>query len=199
MASLRARGWCFTINNPEDEDWIGIRAMKAKYWIVGNEVGEEETPHLQGYVCFTMGRTFSAVKKDLPRAHIEAAKGTQAQNIAYCSKDGDFEEFGERNAQGARGDLDRARTMAQEEGMRGVTQVCSMQQIQVAKAFLTYNEEPRDWKTEVVWFWGEPGAGKSRAAAEEGGEDCYRKGAGKWWDGYDGHEVVNTVLKLKLG
>lgn len=56
--------------------------------ILGNEKGKKkETPHLQGYVEFKNARTFNQVKKLLPRAHIEKAKGNRQQNIDYCSKE----------------------------------------------------------------------------------------------------------------
>ena len=48
----RTRGYCFTINNPSDDDYQEIKLLKdiAKYLIVGKEFGEEKTLHYQGYV-----------------------------------------------------------------------------------------------------------------------------------------------------
>ena len=40
------------------------------------------------------GITFSALKESLPAVHIERARGSGAQNQAYCVKDGDFFEVG---------------------------------------------------------------------------------------------------------
>lgn len=108
-------GYTLTINNPTDADRNKARGCVGSkgisYIIIGNEVGEEGTPHIQGY--------FQANHKDLkrfkdvfPRGHIERANGSDEQNHAYCSKGGDFWESGERaqiaqkKGQGKRSDLD---------------------------------------------------------------------------------------------
>ena len=88
---IRSRTWCFTLNNPTPEEKKYIKENDLKefsYIIVGEEVGEQGTPHLQGYIEFENQRTFKAVKKLLPRCHIEKAKGTGKQNRDYCSKEG---------------------------------------------------------------------------------------------------------------
>ena len=62
--------------------------------IIGREVGQEGTPHLQGYVIMEKKTTLVEMKKLFPRAHLEVAKGSPEQNKIYCSKDGKFQEFG---------------------------------------------------------------------------------------------------------
>jgi hypothetical protein len=59
-------------------------------YCIGKEVGEKGTPHLQGYIEFKAPRTWQTIKNLLPRAHIEKARGTRKQNIAYCSKEKNF-------------------------------------------------------------------------------------------------------------
>lgn len=95
------RGFCWTINNPVDQDIADVLDLqfKVSYLVVGDEVGKDGTPHLQGYCYFKGPRTFKAVKNMLPRAHIEAAKST-TKAAAYCRKDGSFYEFGEEPCQG---------------------------------------------------------------------------------------------------
>lgn len=51
----------------------------------------------------------------------------------------------------------------------------------------------RDWKTETLVYYGEPGTGKSRTAkeiADARGGGVYYKTRGDWWDGYQGEESV---------
>lgn len=64
------------------------------YLIIGKETGEDGTPHLQGYVRLRTKVRLSTMKQYLPRAHLEPAKGNDWQNKVYCSKDGDFQEWG---------------------------------------------------------------------------------------------------------
>nr|WDW25898.1 MAG: replication-associated protein [Cressdnaviricota sp.] len=186
------RNWVFTINNWSEDDIESIEKWNVKYVIYGKEVGESGTPHLQGYVELDKVGRFSAVKKLHGTAHWEQRLGTQEEAIAYCMKDGDFVERGTRKRAGTRTDLDRVRQMAVESGMRAVSATGNMQQIRVAEKYLTYNEEPRDWETEVIWIYGPTGSGKSRLARElTHVDDVYTKNDGsKWWDGYDNHEDV---------
>lgn len=102
--------FCFTVNNyVEDElDSLRTRLQKeARYAIFGKEIGKEGTPHLQGYVSLRKNVRIKGAKKLVgDRAHIEKAEGTEQQNFDYCSKDGNFEEFGERKQPGKRSDID---------------------------------------------------------------------------------------------
>jgi len=81
--------WCFTWNNYGED---ALSKLSNKFvglsWIAGEEVGEEGTPHLQGYVeCDKLIRPmeYFSLPKEI---HWEKRKGNQAQNVAYCSKDG---------------------------------------------------------------------------------------------------------------
>lgn len=77
--------------------------------------------------------------------------------------------------------------------MRVITDTApSYQAIRIAEVWLKYHEAPRDWETQVFWFWGPPGSGKSRAAYEMS-EDLFMVPSSpqlKWWDRYDSHEDV---------
>lgn len=85
--------WCFTLNNwSQDEYDELIRFGSSNSYIIGKEIGEEGTPHLQGYFeCQTKIR-LTACKKINARAHWEFAKGTRNQNFDYCSKEGDYSQ-----------------------------------------------------------------------------------------------------------
>ncbi len=88
----RCRTWCFTLNNwIEEEKSQILNNFKDETYILGFEVGEKGTPHIQGYVRFKNQKEFKVVKNLIgDRAHIEPARGSDKENIKYCSKDGDF-------------------------------------------------------------------------------------------------------------
>lgn len=100
MGTLRARGWVFTINNyhADQAQYIEKELLKditnIEYIIVGKEVGEQGTPHLQGYVHFSNGVTGARMqnifnpKKRWAGLWHKPAKGTGKQNLKYCTKDG---------------------------------------------------------------------------------------------------------------
>lgn len=90
----RARRWCFTLNNYTDEEYeqVSTTFSKNKFYIIGKEIGKEGTPHLQGYVEFTNEKSLIGLKKINDRIHWEIAKGSKADNIKYCSKEGNVEK-----------------------------------------------------------------------------------------------------------
>jgi len=102
---LRGRAFVVTLNNPEPSDKYAFLGIECQYAIVGEERGQGGTEHLQAYICFDRAVPARRVRDVLPRAHIEAAKGSAQQNKVYCSKDGCFEETGHLPKQGARSDL----------------------------------------------------------------------------------------------
>lgn len=104
----RAKNWVFTLNNYTDEDVAALRGVRCEYLVFGREVGEDGTPHLQGYVCFQAAVRFTTAKNRInERAHLEVVRGSPEQAATYCKKEGDFEEFGVLPAgQGKRSDLD---------------------------------------------------------------------------------------------
>ena len=89
--------WVFTLNNPvqREKDHVAEILLEAKYGVVGREVGESGTPHLQGFVIFHRNKRFNTVAGLFPRAHIELARGSSKQASDYCKKEGDYDEYGE--------------------------------------------------------------------------------------------------------
>lgn len=95
-----AKRWCFTWNN-YPENWVALLAPVfegSEGWIGGREVAPETgTKHIQGYVEFEF-KTRPIGYRGAPKQihwgdeNGKPAKGTRAQNIAYCAKDGDVEE-----------------------------------------------------------------------------------------------------------
>lgn len=85
-----AKRWCFTWNNYPDE-WQNLLQHKLiSEYIVGQEVGEQGTKHLQGYLeCARKVRPMESLKWP-KQVHWEKAKGSRAENVKYCSKEGSY-------------------------------------------------------------------------------------------------------------
>lgn len=115
--AAQGRRWCFTVNNYTEEDCDGFKKLAVKSIIVGKEVGEDGTPHLQGFIKFNTTKRFAAVKKINSKAHWECAKGNDKQNLEYCSKQEVFYEFGhfDSGAKGGCSTLKRALTLCDKE------------------------------------------------------------------------------------
>lgn len=192
-------GWCFTLNNPETNE-IAWPAEKVRYAIWQREAGENGTPHLQGYMEFKRGQRMSALKKILPRAHLEPRRGTREQAKAYASKEdtrveGPW-EFGKFDTeQGARTDLETVAAMVKDgETLRKIAEEQPVEYIKYNRGISALKAQlslPRTWKTKVIVRWGEPGSGKTRWVYDTYKvEEVFVKPPGDWYDGYDGQEVV---------
>lgn len=84
----KSRAFFFTWNNYTEEDltfWRQYLEEKCDQWAWQCEVGEQGTPHIQAALYFKSQRTFSAIKKELPKVHIESVKSWKAAS-AYCQK-----------------------------------------------------------------------------------------------------------------
>ncbi|GFN87277.1 replication associated protein [Plakobranchus ocellatus] len=87
-----AKRWCFTLLNYTATDETKIqnlgRPSICSYLVYGRENTKTNTPHLQGFISLTTKQRFTALKKLLgDTAHIEKARGTDQQNLTYCSKE----------------------------------------------------------------------------------------------------------------
>ncbi len=145
--------------------------------------------HWQGFICLHSPRTFRSMMKSLPGWHLECMKGNIQQNVSYCSKQGNLIEHGIKPCQGKRFDLDELKKCTR---MAEVTSIArSNNDIRLMENYLKYHEKKRDWPTEVFWFWGPPGTGKTRRAIAEAGSDYWISlKDGRWFEGYDAHEHV---------
>lgn len=87
-----SKRWCFTLNNYSEDQFEHLARMFDDFstiWIMGREIGESGTPHIQGYVEFE--KTTRPIEKiGIKEIHWEKTKGTRQQNLDYCCKDGNF-------------------------------------------------------------------------------------------------------------
>lgn len=161
--------------------------------------------HFQGYIELDKAVDLRTLKNSiLPvTCHLEPRRGTQAQAVAYCTKDDtrcpDHEPFtwGEMKAQGKRNDLNRAIELLQEK-------VSIIEVINDQPGLLPYinalgkyqsmlhDNVVRDEAPEVIVIVGEPGTGKTREVYDKEPE-VYRVAeptSTVWFDGYRGEEAV---------
>lgn len=206
----RSRNFVFTLNNYVQEDIDALKALvktnKIKYIVFGKEKGNSGTPHLQGFVTWTIARTLTASKVVLGnnRLHLEIAKFPH-QAAEYCKKDGDFWEWGVPPKSPT--DLQACRTRGNETEKRKWAQIKDLAQKgefddidpKVYVLHLSNLERVHDralalkpneptFET-MYWFYGPTGTGKSRTARERW-PTHYLKSINKWWDNYLGEETV---------
>lgn len=199
--SKRYRNVCFTINNPTEQDRELLEQAFEDgiitYMIQGEEVGKEGTPHIQGYLELKNQLRMSSLKKFMPRAHIEARKGTNKQAILYCQKDGIYNEWGTKKKPGARTDLKQVKKQVNEGAkMWDILQDSfNYQSIKFAEKMIQYAPLSKErHEITVVWLWGATGSGKTEYGYELMGPDYWRSNSTlQWFDGYDKnpHVLIN--------
>ena len=201
MADRQARKWQVTVNNPADKGLDHDAIKKALeefkslvYWCMGDEIGlDTHTPHTHLFMVLKSPAKFSTVKKRFPEAHIEAARGSIAENRAYVEKTGKwsedekadtrvpdtFEEWGEipeEPGQGARSDIAELYSkikagMSNAEIMAAnpdsAKHIHLMDKIRQDILEALYREQWRD--VEVTYIFGPTATGKTRGDMEAHG------------------------------
>lgn len=195
MAPEKSKGWCFTLHDYVDDDVAIMKKWQfVSYLVMGFEIcPETQRPHIQGYVEWTSKRAFSTIAKLNKRIHWEIAMGTGAENRAYCTKDGNFYEFGQHKLQGQRTDLEEIRSLIdQGRSELEIAEEHFPTWARNYKAFERYanlKSKDRTGQPKIIWLWGGTGTGKTRRATE----DCdsyYIKDGTKWWDRYAGESRI---------
>jgi len=178
-----------------------------EYIIVGLETcpntGRE---HYQGYVRFKNARSLDGVRKLLVHTYIsdegkagypghwEPCKGTEAQNVAYCSKDNNvvFEDGSKEAGQGKRSDIALVKDLvSKKSNMRTIIDnTNSYQAMRCAEFIMKYKEPARTEKPFVTWIWGPTGTGKSHYVLQHAKDLWVSMGSAQWFEGYDGHEDI---------
>lgn len=201
------RNWCFTLNNyapidvmtlllsPTEEHRVSMPVVT--YIGFGEEVGANGTPHLQGYIELKTKSRMAALKKiqGLAKAHFEPRRGTQAQAVEYCKKDGKYSHAGQLKEAPLESVIDWNKVW--ENAVEGkwdeippkikITQYSTLKRIEADYAVI---HKDLDWvKPPNQWLYGPTGTGKSRTARLEN-PGFYYKMKNKWWDGYKGEGPV---------
>jgi len=84
-----AKKWCFTLNNYSENDIKYLIEKSASFGCIvfETEVGDEGTPHLQGFVKFHNKKRPLSVYTETDAIHWESAKGTEIDSWFYCTED----------------------------------------------------------------------------------------------------------------
>lgn len=215
--------WCFTINNFRPDEMLTLEThlrdienktheiMTALIFEVEHANGEEQhhpdwTPHIQGFFRLASQKQRSWIVRHIPgfaRAHLEIAKGTDQQNIEYCSKEGNAQKAGTfRSTAGEqkkkvwddiRDLVNSGATLEQlrdEYPAQYLARQAGLSQW-VCEVYGDQHPEPwdGDLKQKNIWVWGPPGTGKSRWAHSLAGRK-YIKNTNKWWDGFARQPIV---------
>lgn len=182
----QSKYWCFTLNNFTDDDISSLLSHypdKFSYIIFGKEIGEQGTPHLQGYLESVSRIRRTALSSLLgTRFHLERRKGTPAQAADYCRKDGLVTECGTiSKGAGSRSDLDNiSQRIRDGASLRDLWNEFPSQMIRygrgIADAYVnlrpriqipifdltSFRWAPIDIKVHILW--GLPGIGKTEFA-----------------------------------
>lgn len=198
--------WNFTLNNYTEDDYEMIRALyhdkkhRIDYIVVGREVGENGTPHLQGFIAFGVRKQRKTVHRLLGgQVHLEPVKVTPAKAAEYCMKEKKFFEKGvmpaDEKQQGKRLDLAEIKDRLDsgdsvwniaKESHQGFATISRSHKF--FTAYETAIDAPRSFPSQVYVFYGDAGTFKSFAAHRFA--DLYTvvrpraKDDGVWFDGY---------------
>nr|QTE03519.1 MAG: replication-associated protein [Motacilla cinerea CRESS-DNA-virus sp.] len=197
--SSPALRWLFVLNNFSDDEVSALKIWFSEfcsYAVFGKEVGENGTPHLQGYFILLRKRRLTALKSDASsRAHFEVARGSPQSNKLYCSKDGDIWEWGEcpgKPLKRSRDELAISFKLASETGRDALNAWMELNPgvnyfsgHTLVRNHLRSAQPVERPDIAVEWVYGAPGVGKSRLAHERFPNGFVKEPRTKWWTGYN--------------
>lgn len=202
---MQTKNYLFTLNNYKNTDITLIESLypsKVSYLIYGKEIASTGTPHLQGFVTLNKKTTRSGVSNMFfpCKPHVESANGSVEDNRTYCSKDGDFREFGVVAKPGRRCDINAVREIVKAGGtFSDVMESCnSYQALKFAEIYIKNQPYERTNAPTVIWLWGSTGTGKSRLAHKLSSDPYVHSGT-TFWNGYDGQtDVIFDDFDLEM-
>lgn len=201
--------WCFTYFDYEGEKITNLENNPhVRYGFYGKEIAPKTgRPHLQGWLIIEYTVRWKWMREQFPGIYCIAMRGTEASNWKYCSKDGDWFEWGTPpKKKGERSDLKIARELAkQRKPLHEIAEVCGYQATRHAELMMKSVIQTQQRKLgpeglTVIWVYGPTGSGKThwaleRMRKETGREDddlVYKSPPmiTTFWVGYQGEEYV---------
>jgi len=192
----------YTLNNWTPKEYTDLCSWEVKWHVIGKEVGEDGTPHLQAACLLGKQMTLTAIKKipGMKRAHIEAMRGTPQHNYTYCTKTDPLAfTKGSMPKPGKRNDLETAyESLRAGASLKEMAENHGVEMIKYHKGFTVVRSllaGPRAEPPKVIWIYGPTGVGKTRVCVEYankhfGGEYWMSCATLQWLDGYDGQSVA---------
>lgn len=214
---MRSTQFVFTINNPSDKDHQNVLSLMERedviQLIAEDETGEQNTPHIQGYIHFNRRIYQNTLNIWLDRnAHIEKARSTAEANYRYCTKEGNI--FASKGFD-AEEHFCKKDTREEERNKKALQKIADIGQLKEKEFILKYpgwylshrkeymqfktdfdNEKlpnyEGDLKEKNFWIYGSAGSGKSVLPTKWTSSDkICRKTSNKWFDGYmDYHQII---------
>lgn len=188
--------WCLTVFQLDSVIYHQDLMQYCCYQL--EECPESHKHHLQCFVVFRKRVRFSAVKRLFPLAHIEKRMGTRTEAIAYCSKDATRLSAPLTFGTLPEDSVGMKRKITEELVSKTVLQVIDetpnlWRNYRVLTQIRSSVSSPRNFLTCGILLTGPTGCGKSLLALHVSallGSVYYADPTLKWFDGYDGQEVI---------
>lgn len=202
----KGKHWSFTLIGHDDAYIRKFEDIKefTTYWVYGKEIcPTTKTPHLQCYLVGIKQITRPTMRRWFGDngSTYAVSFGTPTQNRNYCTKDGDFKEFGmlpqDRSQAGGQSTKDKwveivhlsktkqHVTLLEEHPREFLVHYKNIKQIG-----FDFSPIPPDLEVPCgEWIYGKTGVGKSYTARKEN-PGAYIKPMNKWWDFYSGQDCV---------
>ncbi len=196
----QSRNWCFTDFELLDWGKIYKEDDEVRYICWGKETcPNTKKTHYQGWIQMHKKKRLGGIKKlcQSKSIHLESCRGSENENNKYCQKDNLYQSIGEFTTQGKRTDLDELKKIIDNGGtLEDIANDNFQAFVQYNRGFQEYKKiidkkrRKKFRKVEVTHIYGATGTGKTKSALLYG--DAYKiQGSQlKWWDGYDGEDIL---------
>lgn len=167
---VQVKDWCWTYF-PDDPDHDGppfFRPESMTYLCYGHEICPTTGRfHYQGFVQFRTKRAMAAVVDALggDGVHVEPMRSDVYKATKYCEKDGAFIEFGQRPVHWKKKNVDAMLDVLNRGGtLKDLLEESPAAAVWGFRAFDRLKRAlvvPFDGVRQVIWIYGEKGAGKT--------------------------------------